>query len=1160
MKYSRIKLIAVFISLIGLFYCDPIRTNLSDSKDTTYVEPTKSRCNVKSGAICQAGSGSLDAPIVIPSFSGGVHGDDFCLKLSINKKGAIYFITLNGTDTGETPGPHNSATQVYSSCIAITDHVAPVTYVKAFASDLLGNSSEISTWNYTINKSLPKITGPSPSRLAVSGVTTPTQFIDLTFHVDVDFYYNIRLGGTGLISSGKALIPSVHSTAKTTADTRTLAGKVVTDGISGADLEVGDNVVFVYGINALTQNYSYKTINLFRDDDAPVPTVDVAAGHYGVKQSVTISVNSANEPYGLQKVVYTTNGDDPAVKNVADIETCTAPDYLPSSPTKACEVTLSKVFAAPPIGIKPHFLKSDNTTACASPTDVLCDPHIKLRYFVVDTAGNQSSTHSVDYYIHTIARSLTFATTNSQNAGSRSNPITPKVYECKGTNTFQFDISSSVANAQYQVAIGGAANTWNSGTILETGVLTYDSNPSKNTKKAIEIGCSQLTANANNDVHIRSMQTENLIDNNYKVWSETHTIYRDDTKPNLTTDKLTGQYYPTSGSSTTHDVTISISGRDVYATVYYTTDGTKPSATNGTAILDSQTASIAFLANRTTITFRAVAYDFLGNESDEFYANYDLIGYNEFGAGSAYALSYNAAGAPVTRPKFYHGPSPITFRVPSEKKIFEFANYNAVAAASADLDYLAVLSDDDNCNTINPRTDGTRMASGSILKGAKITLEISEDLVSSIYVSTKNPSLCLYTKLPHDTTFDNSDPYLRLVLLPDTTMPTVTFNAEANNNNRFLAQHGYESTEISFTSSEAGYYLVYKMVCGSTAFGDTLSTGSIYADNDTINISVHYSALTSSSTTPECFGIQVLDRMGNTTNCATGGSAVFCGTDGSGGSSDSGFIWRNDTQPVLNATGYTCSTGVTEVCDITFSQNVTSEAVVCISSETAVCPTNTTHLSADHGADKVGYIPMIRNEGHSYNGIGNVNVTSGDTAIALSTSTVGNWFLPRVSVTNNNACTGNNPVSDCGYNLNHNCSLLSPQTSATSGPSTCWGIWGSNLQTTTYSHDHDFNPFSQTTDTRTYNDNVYKARFYLANVSWRNIFSDVNTMLNTVAQSNITKSNIKNSIDWSKATYNTYAFEGSRVFSFGNKYGLKTSSLVFCHAQQGCTFNSYTDN
>ncbi|UTB32329.1 MAG: PQQ-binding-like beta-propeller repeat protein [Methanobacterium sp. ERen5] len=142
-------------------------------------------------------------PNVSSNIKSGVYNTTKTVKLTMDDYGTIYY-TLNG----KTP---TTRSNVYTGPITIKS----TTILKYFAVDLAGNSSQVYTMSYTIDKTAPKITKTTPANNA--------QGVALTTPITIKFSEKISKG-----TNFKNIYIKNMSTGKITHTTVTISGNTIT--------------------------------------------------------------------------------------------------------------------------------------------------------------------------------------------------------------------------------------------------------------------------------------------------------------------------------------------------------------------------------------------------------------------------------------------------------------------------------------------------------------------------------------------------------------------------------------------------------------------------------------------------------------------------------------------------------------------------------------------------------------------------------------------------------------------------------------------------------------------------------------------------------------------------------------------------------------------
>ena len=1150
----------VVCTVLLLVVCD-FKVNLLneevDQPARKKVAECKANLSLKAGSgIFQKATSTCDqgviAPTITPSLTGGTFGDDFCLVLSGSKGSKIVYTKDASEPKMNSKGALLGTSKLYS-CINITDAVAATTNVraKAYTPTTTGKMLESFTysWTYKIDKKVPAFTSPfTPAfnKKSISGATTPATTSNLRFKVNVSSTFVLEKGGRGVMNSGQRLTYSTMVKA---------ANSLYTIDVSGSHLDVGDNNLYLYVVNSVTGNVAVANLVLNRDDTAPDPRVNLAAGTYSALSggsysapSAKVSVPATSEPHGIDAIYYTLDGTDPST---APNEDCATNSDNRNSPGKRCYVNLSSssnLYETSTFEVEPFL---NGVTPCAPPTSSVCDNTIVLKYVAVDAAGNESAVETVTYRVDTFAPTLTFTRVSVLD-------------ECKSNDSWNFTLSANDDDVEYEIALGGSApNQWGDGNVIPnlTGTLAFGAA----TGLAVSIDCSLLTENSNNTIRIRARHQNSALSGDPYVSLISKTVYSDAKKPIVTSTVGSGTFYPSSATPPAEVIDFSInklsdSSHDFNKglTIYITTDGTDPTSTNfNTSIRPAPVAdpygtiSLSYPTVRTTKVIKAIAIDKVGWESDKLQINLDMWGTSQ----------YNEAIAVTALQSSHSGATNADINVTTKNQLIpiRFKNIGAV-----DLDYLITLVDTSTCTTtLDPLNRGTKLKQGTVSASALVEVNIYQSQLES---SWRGPTVCGYSKLTTETNFvgnDTGKTQRRMVrLLPDTNQPDVTFYPQTNAATRFISNRGRDGTTIRFSVDKVGEYFVHQITCNDKVnTGRKLKSGSILLANQIMTETITYDNFPSDNPAgPYCFSIRAKDAYGNFSNCDTNtldGTAEgsFCGEGNNTKTptdTDSGFIWRDDTQPVIDMTAASCPD--TTRCYADFNVQVKSNAVNCLH---GVCP-STFVTNADTGNDFRGHIALIRGQGQSHGGI-NATVKGADTYFQISSGSLRALYMPSINIpttgsTPTTSCTGRN-VTDCGTTA---CSALKPQ--ASQGAAKCWGAWGHlNQSTPGASHNHGGYHFGTTSYANYPNDNHAVHRYFEATVTWRNEFNILNDLFTGSSYSRIRKSTFLNAIDWANATFKTYKYSGERIFNFTNNFGLTTSALVKC-SESGCVFNTFSNN
>lgn len=180
----------------------------------------------------------VTAPTATSNVKSGIYNTTKIISLTMNKKGTIYY-TLNGS----TP---TTASSKYTGTITISSSKL----LKFFAMDMAGNRSPVYSYNYTVDKTAPKILSTTPSN-SKTGVSRSSAI-----------YIKFSETVAGSINYTKITVKS--STGKSLTLYRSIKGNTLTIKTSSKTSKTWYTVTIpksaikdVAG-NNLTANYSFK--------------------------------------------------------------------------------------------------------------------------------------------------------------------------------------------------------------------------------------------------------------------------------------------------------------------------------------------------------------------------------------------------------------------------------------------------------------------------------------------------------------------------------------------------------------------------------------------------------------------------------------------------------------------------------------------------------------------------------------------------------------------------------------------------------------------------------------------------------------------------------------------------------------------------------------
>jgi alpha-tubulin suppressor-like RCC1 family protein/chitodextrinase len=329
------------------------------------------------------------APVITPSVLGGTFGSTQTVTLSADETATIYY-TLDGTTL-------TVASTVYITPIAITAS----TTLKYFGKDAVGNVSVVQTQSYVIDTVAPVVT---PS--VMGGTYGTTQTVTLSADETATIYYTLD-GTAPTVASTVYTAPIVISTSATLK----YFGK---DAVGNASV-------------VQTQDYVIDMI-------APVITPSVIGGTYGTTQTVTLNADETASVYftldgttpTAVSAIYTTPilistsatlkyfgkdtvGNASAVQTQSYVIDSIAPVITPS--------VLGGTFGvAQTISLNADetatiYYTQDGTIPTAASTiyttPIAVNTTTTLKYFGMDTVGNASAVQIQNYVIDTVAPVIT---------------------------------------------------------------------------------------------------------------------------------------------------------------------------------------------------------------------------------------------------------------------------------------------------------------------------------------------------------------------------------------------------------------------------------------------------------------------------------------------------------------------------------------------------------------------------------------------------------------------------------------------------------------------------------------------------------------------------------------------------------------------------------
>ncbi len=315
------------------------------------------------------------------------------------------------------------------------------------------------------------------------------------------------------------------------------------------------------------------------------PTFSPEAGTYSTAQSVTIS-----GPTGAS-IYYTTNGDDPTTSST---EYSSAIDVSTTTTLKAIAVVdgVSSDVAEATYTINSGSTTTDEKTYVkVTSDDQLVSDN---KYLIVYENGTSS-----------VALSAKSSSSTSRGSGAdveiNSNTITTEVNISGKPYEITLGGSSSDGWTLYDATTGsylgytGSSNTLNYGSSSTATGYTWNIDYSTPYIQNAYYTTRYLRYNYNSgaDYFAAYTSTNNISNVALYVLQDESAV----TRPSIT---------PVTGSYTT-DQTVTITNNYEGATVYYTTDGSEPSSTNGTALTSTANGATATFTASTTTTVKAVA-------------------------------------------------------------------------------------------------------------------------------------------------------------------------------------------------------------------------------------------------------------------------------------------------------------------------------------------------------------------------------------------------------------------------------------------------------------------------------------------------------------------------------------------------------------------------
>jgi len=211
--------------------------------------------------------------------------------------------TTNGNNPVFTSTCSITTGSLYSS--PITTPNSSVTTIKYKACDRSGNISSLYSQTYTVDSILPTITINSVS----SGTTIKAGVSpQINWQSNKDGSYSVKIGAD--CTSGSQAVGTNVSGNVT-------SGNALTSTINaGAQLNEGSNKIN-FCVNNLIGNVGTSFSNIIVDSSSPSLSVSPISGTYATEQ--TISVSCTDTTTSCQKVVYTSNGSDPAMDSSGTI-------------------------------------------------------------------------------------------------------------------------------------------------------------------------------------------------------------------------------------------------------------------------------------------------------------------------------------------------------------------------------------------------------------------------------------------------------------------------------------------------------------------------------------------------------------------------------------------------------------------------------------------------------------------------------------------------------------------------------------------------------------------------------------------------------------------------------------------------------------------------
>ena len=526
---------------------DDCTVNITGATGSITIQFASSNKQIYIDEIRLVTASSTQEQVETPTFSpaAGTYTSAQSVTISCTTSGATIYYTTDGS----TP---TTSSSVYSSAIPVSS----TTTIKAMAVKSGMTNSEVATATYTIN--LPQVATPTFSPAA--GTYTSAQSVTISSTTSGATIYYTTDGSTPTTSS------SVYSSAISVSSTTTIKAMAVKSGYTNSEVA--------------TATY---TINL---PQAATPTFSPAAGTYTSAQSVTISSTTSGAT-----IYYTTDGSTPTTSSSVYSSAISV-----SSTTTIKAIAVLSGYTNSEVATATYTINSGGGSSNSNEYELITstnDLESGKKYLLV---ANNSST----YYAYTGVESNWGATTTvtpSNNVINIENTtIVPLILGGSSgawtlqdeTNNYYLALTSASNVLQTSSDATLSTSKWSIGTDNNLFVITNNGTTSSGTNYVIRFNTGA------NYLKFRC----------YKTTTTTSVIYVQLYKQKVSSTPTTVEAPTFSPGEGTYNSaqTVTISSATSGASIYYTTDNTTPSTSNGTQLTNGGSVTIS-----SSCTLKAVA-------------------------------------------------------------------------------------------------------------------------------------------------------------------------------------------------------------------------------------------------------------------------------------------------------------------------------------------------------------------------------------------------------------------------------------------------------------------------------------------------------------------------------------------------------------------------